>query len=48
MAERLAEARRPVKPRVKTKPSKAAKRVRVEEKRRRGDVKRARRSLDGD
>lgn len=44
MAERLAEARRVQKPRRKTRPSKAAKAERLDEKRKRSTVKRARRS----
>lgn len=48
MAERIAETRRKRKPRVATKPSKAAKAVRLDEKRRRGDVKRTRQSIDFD
>lgn len=43
MAERIEEARRPRVPRVKTRPSKAAKRARLEDKKRRSEIKRARR-----
>jgi len=45
MAERLAEARRVQKPRRKTRPTLASKQVRVESKRRRGEVKRQRGGL---
>jgi ribosome-associated protein len=43
MAERIAEASRVVKPRKATRPSAAAKRKRLEEKRRRSAIKRERR-----
>ena len=43
MAEKIAESRRVEKPRVKTRPSRAAKQARLEAKRQRSDVKRSRR-----
>ena len=46
MAEKIAASQRKKAPRVKTKPSKAAKRKRLEQKRRRSDIKRARGSLE--
>lgn len=46
MAERIAETKRKRVPRVKTRPTAAAKRARLDEKRRRSDVKRSRQTLE--
>jgi ribosome-associated protein len=48
MAERLAEARRVRKPRRKTRPTASSKAARVESKKKRGEIKRARRSTPDD
>jgi ribosome-associated protein len=48
LAERLARALEVQRPRAATRPTKASRRRRLEDKRRRGDVKRARRRPDAD